>query len=207
MIGRFIAGKFRDPTGVFGRMAGAMMARGNKTEQEWTIALLDIRPDDHILEIGFGPGVAISLAAEKAVRGHVSGIDASETMRRVAGRRNAAAIRSGLVDLRHAEVSSLPYPDAAFDKAFAVHCIYFWPRPVEALQEVRRVLKPGGSLAVTIMPKDKWPPQRLPPSDLYTLYSGLEVARLLTTAGYEKVRVEGCPYPDQFPGQCVLGSR
>ena len=59
MFGRFIAGKFRKPTGIFGRIAGNMMAKGNATEARWTVDLLDIQPGDHVLEVGFGPGVAI----------------------------------------------------------------------------------------------------------------------------------------------------
>ncbi len=205
MIGRFISGKFRNPTGFFGRLVGNMMVKGNEAEQGWTISLVNIQPDDHILEIGFGPGVAIQHSAQKAVKGHVSGIDYSNTMLQAAGKRNAVAIREGRVDLRLGEVSSLPYVDSSFDKAFTIHCIYFWAEPVKALQEVRRVLKAGGLLAVTIMPKENWPKKRLPPPDLFSLYSSIEIAQLFSKAGFGDVRVETHPSPDKFPGECVLG--
>jgi ubiquinone/menaquinone biosynthesis C-methylase UbiE len=205
MIMRFIAGKLRSPTGFFGRLVGYMMVKGNVAEQGWTISLLNIQPDDYILEIGFGPGVAIQTSAQKAVKGHISGIDYSNTMLQVARKRNAEAIRSGLVDLRQGEVLSLPYADASVDKAFTIHCIYFWAKPVEALQEVRRVLKAGGLLAVTIKPKENWLKERLPPPDLFMLYSGVEVAQLLSNAGFGDVHVESYPQPDKFPGECVLG--
>ena len=203
MIGRFIAGKFRNPTGVFGRLVGSAMARGNEPASRWTVSLLNIQPDSHILEVGFGPGVAIQYASEKAVKGLVAGIDASETMVQVARKRNAAAIAAGNVDLKHGEISALPYPDESFDQAFTIHCIYFWANPIEGVKELRRVLKSGGLLAITILPKDKW--NRPAPPDLFTLYEGGEVAQLLSKAGFRDVHLENCPQPNQFPGTCVLG--
>ena len=205
MIARFVAGQFRTPTGFFGRLVGTIMARGNVLKQGWTVSLLNLQAEEHILEIGFGPGVAIQYAAQQAVTGQVAGIDSSDTMVQVARKRNAAAIKSGRVDLRQGEVSSLPYPDASFEKAFTIHCLYFWVKPIESLKEVRRVLKPGGLLAVTILPKEKWPQgRRTPPPDVFTLYSGSEVVQLLSSAGFRDVRVEMSPQADSFPGECIL---
>ena len=181
------------------------MARGNEHEAGWTISLLNIQPDNHILEIGFGPGVAIQYASQKAVEGFVAGIDYSATMVQVARKRNAAAIKAERVDLKQGEVSSLPYPDESFDKAFTIHCIYFWAKPIDGLKELRRILKPGGLLGVTILPKGKWPKERTPPPDVFTLYTGGEVAQLLSNTGFCDVRVEICPQSDKFPGECVLG--
>lgn len=205
MIGRLISGKFRRPTGLFGRLVGNIMARGNEREAGWTVSLLNIQPGQHILEIGFGPGVAIQYASQKAAHGPVAGVDYSETMVQVARKRNAAAIQAGHVDLKHGEVSSLPYPDASFDAAFTIHCIYFWAKPVDGLTEIRRILKPNGLLAVTIQPRDQWPKERTPPPDLFTLYSSDEVAHLLSEAGFREVRVELYSQPEEFPGACVLG--
>src|SRR6185503_16586023 len=138
--------------------------RGNQPEARWTIDLLNIQPDTRVLEIGFGPGVAIEYAAEQAAQGHVSGIDYSETMVQVARKRNAAAIRNGVVDLTHGDVRSLPYGDESFDRVFTIHCIYFWAEPTACLHEIRRVLRANGVLAITILPIDKWPPKRRTPS-------------------------------------------
>ena len=203
MIGRFIAGKFRNPTGFFGRLVGSAMARGNESAARWTVSLLDLQPDSHVLEVGFGPGVAIQSAAAAIVNGLVAGIDSSETMVQVARKRNAVAIASGNVNLQLGEVSSLLYEDESFDRAFTIHCIYFWEHPIAAVKELRRILKKGGLLAITILPKDKW--NRPAPPDLFTLYHSNEIVQLLSTAGFQDVRVETFPQPGQFPGECVLG--
>jgi ubiquinone/menaquinone biosynthesis C-methylase UbiE len=52
------------------------------------------------------------------------------------------------------EAAHIPYPDQRFDKAFAVHVIYFWPQPQQELREIRRVLRPGGLLVLGHRPKD-----------------------------------------------------
>jgi ubiquinone/menaquinone biosynthesis C-methylase UbiE len=205
MIGRLVAGHLRRPRGPVGRLIGQGMARGNAYEAHWTVTLLDLQPADHVLEIGFGPGIGLQQAAEQTTAGVVAGVDYSLTMVRMARRRNAAAIRAGRMVLTHGDIAALPYPDAAFDKAFTIHCIYFWADPGVCLSEVRRVLKTGSRLAVTIMPKDQWPPQRTPPPDLFTLYTVDDVVRLLSTAGFRDVRVECSPQPDQFPGASIVG--
>jgi ubiquinone/menaquinone biosynthesis C-methylase UbiE len=204
MIGRFIASQFRKPSGLLGRLIGNGMARGNEPEARWTIDLLNIQLHTRVLEIGFGPGVAIHYAAQQAVQGHVSGIDFSETMAQVARKRNALAIRKGVVDLTHGDVRSLPYEDEAFDRAFTIHCIYFWAEPIACLREIRRVLRANGVLAITILPKDKWSPRRTPPTDVFKLYRAGEVAQLVGDAGFRDARVEDNPQPDTFPGQCIL---
>ena len=204
MIGRIIARQFRRPSGLLGRLIGNGMARENEAEAGWTIDLLKLEPDMRVLEVGFGPGVAIKYAAKRTPQGHVSGIDYSETMVQAARKRNAVAIRNGLVDLRQGDVSSLPYGDDEFDRAFTIHCIYFWTEPIACLREIRRVLRTNGVLAITILPKDKWPPGRTPPTDVFNLYSAGEVAHLLSEAGFQEAWVEDFPQSDKFPGKCIL---
>jgi len=195
--------QFGNPRGVFGKFIGNRMAKGNLYHAQWTISLLNIQPQDHILEIGFGPGVSTQLASEKASKGFVAGIDHSGTMVQTASQRNAAAIRSGLMELKQGDVSSLPFPDQSFDIAFSLHSIYFWPQPGNCLKEIQRVLKPEGLLAITIQPKDKWVP-KVDPS-IMTLYFGSEVASLFSAAGYRNIHVEVSPPEDKIFLECILG--
>ena len=202
MIARYIARQFSRPTGLLGRVIGRGMARHNEREARWTIDLLRIEPEARVLEIGFGPGVAIQYAAERTTRGHVSGIDCSEAMLQMARKRNWSRLANGLVDLAKADVQSLPYPDDSFDRAFAIHCIYFWRDPAACLREIRRVLRPDGLVAITIRPVHQWQ-GRKPPADVFHLYRGDEVAKLLSDSGFRRPHVE--PYPErEKPGECIL---
>jgi SAM-dependent methyltransferase len=201
-LSRAIDAQTRKPTGLLGRLIGLTMVRMNEGAARWTVSLLDIKPESRVLEVGFGPGVAIHYASEKASEGFVAGIDYSETMVQAARKRNAAAIEAGRVELRHGDVSDLPYPDESFDTAFAIHSIMFWPEPVDGLEELRRVLKPNGLLAITIVPKGRRPD--LPP-ELGTVYDSDEVAAMLSEAGYRDVRVEIFSEPAKLRPDCVLG--
>lgn len=203
-IGRLLAKKFRNPTGLLGRLIGMSMARKNASAAGWTVSLLNTQPQQHILEIGFGPGLAVQHASQKATQGLIAGVDLSETMVQVASKRNLAAIESGRVLLKQGNVSSLPFPDACFDTAYTIHCIYFWDQPLEGLKEINRILKPGGLLAVTITPKDKWVKSLMPPEDIFNLYNADDVIKLLAETGFHDMRVELYSDPKAFQVECVL---
>ena len=146
--------QFAAPHGPLGHAAGWLMARLNDEMNRLVIEQLALRPEDSVLEIGSGPGRALALAAARAAKGLVAGVDISEVMVAQARRRNRAAIREGRVELRQAGVSALPYADARFDKALAINSYYFWPQPESDLREVRRVLSPGGTLALGVRARD-----------------------------------------------------
>jgi ubiquinone/menaquinone biosynthesis C-methylase UbiE len=199
----YLSKQFGNPSGLVGKFIGNRMAKGNLYDAQWTISLLNIQPEQRILEIGFGPGVSTQLVSAKASKGFVSGIDHSQTMVQAASQRNAEAIRAGRMELRQGEVSKLPYPADLFDIAFSLHSIYFWRHPGECLQEIRRVLRPGGSLAITIQPKDAWKPQVDP--NIMTLYFAKDLAVMFSGAGFRDVRVEVPPPEDRMPLECILG--
>lgn len=206
MVPRIIFKQYRKPHGIFGRLVGQRMARSNYRMSEWTIDLLDLSISDHILEIGFGPGIAIDLASKKITDGSIAGIDISKTMLKAATRRNCKAIKSGRVDLRFGSASSLPYSENSFLKVFAIHCIYFWTDPKTVLKKIYSILHPGGLIAITIMPKSKWSDAISPPADLFSLYSSQEIEELLKESGFVDPRIEIFPRQDLFPGECIIGN-
>src|SRR5215467_1727633 len=88
---------FGHPKGALGRLGGIVMARMNQRMAARAIELLDVQPSNKILEVGFGPGVAIQLLAKSVLSGRVAGIDPSEEMIAQAAARNKKAIESGQV--------------------------------------------------------------------------------------------------------------
>jgi ubiquinone/menaquinone biosynthesis C-methylase UbiE len=125
------------------------MARTD-ADDRWVVELLDVQPNNLVLEVGFGPGVAIALIAERTTSGFVAGVDPSDVMLHQATRRNRAAIRQGRVELHLGTVADLPYPDARFTKACSLHTLYFWPSVEDGLRELHRVLSPGGLLVLAV---------------------------------------------------------
>jgi ubiquinone/menaquinone biosynthesis C-methylase UbiE len=178
--------QFGRPSGFWGRAAGLLMAHrsSNRRRNAWAVSLLEVRPDDRVLEIGFGPGLAILELSRIAHDGYVCGIDHSELMVREAGRRNADGIRRGVVDLRLGSVDALPAFDVPFDKILAVNAFLFWNEPDARLEALRRLLRPGGLIAVAHQPRGPGA------SDETSAAKGREIAALLVRTGFSDVRVE-----------------
>jgi ubiquinone/menaquinone biosynthesis C-methylase UbiE len=152
---------FGRPQGVLGRLGGIIMGRTNEGCGAWVTDLLDIRPNDNVLEVGFGPGVIVQRLSKLASAGRVAGVDPSQEMLAQARARNATAIQNGLVDLRRASVDSLPFDDNSFDKALAINSMQVWPDPSAGLREMGRVMKSGARVALGFTPYSGQPNEGL----------------------------------------------
>lgn len=190
VLGKFVNldEHYRQPKGLIGQIVGESMAQQHVPENQWTVSLLQVQPTDAVLEVGFGPGIAIQRVATLAHQGYVAGVDFSQTTVETARKRNAAALKEGCVDLRYGDVVALPFDDSTFDKAFGIHTLYFLPEPLIALRELYRVLKPGGTLILTILPKEKW--LGWEEATLCHVYSGNDVIGLMHDVGFTQTRVE-----------------
>ena len=158
---RMLMRMFGRPQGLLGRLSGVIMARMKRDMTARTIRWLDLQPSDYVLEVGFGPGVGIALLAHQVSSGRVEGVDVSEEMVEQASARNAGAVRTGQVKLRRASVETLPFADETFDKALAINSMQVWPDAVAGLREIRRVLKPGGRVALGFTPHSGQPKEGL----------------------------------------------
>lgn len=192
--------QFGKPNGFLGAIAGLIMRvrPSNRERSLRTLALLGIRPDDHVLELGFGPGLAIARAADLASRGKVIGIDHSELMLRQASQLNATAIEAGRVELLLGSAERLPDPPIRFDKVFAVNVYMFWSDPVTVLRGVREVMAPGGTIALTLQPR-----RRGATAD-DTLRGAERMATSLRAAGFGRVRTELLQMTP-VDASCVMG--
>jgi SAM-dependent methyltransferase len=166
---------FGRPRGVLGELGGKIMAGANAECGAWVTDLLEISPDDSVLEVGFGPGVIIQRLSELATTGYVAGIDQSRRMVKQARARNADAIRGGRVDLRCGSVDCLPFGDDIFDKALAINSMQVWPAPVAGLREIRRVMKPAGRIALGFTPYSGQPREGLRKTLLAAGFTGADV--------------------------------
>ncbi|WP_244486493.1 class I SAM-dependent methyltransferase [Bradyrhizobium viridifuturi] len=139
---------FGRPQGLLGRLGGMVMAHMNADCGAWVTDLLELRPNDRVLEVGFGPGVVIQRLTNTIPAGSIAGVDASPEMVQQARARNGAAIQDGRVDLRLGSVEHLPFDDGSFDKVLAINSMQVWPDAITGLREIRRVTKPGGRVAL-----------------------------------------------------------
>jgi ubiquinone/menaquinone biosynthesis C-methylase UbiE len=115
---------------------------------DWGLKHISIEKHYTILDVGCGGGMTVHRLAGIATEGKVYGIDISEECVAVSRRTNKQLIKMGRVEIRHGSVSCLPFADDMFDLVTAVDSHYYWPDLVADLQEVLRVLKPGGRLVI-----------------------------------------------------------
>ena len=104
MLNRFFR-QFSGPSGLLGQVAGRLMARMNGPLNDWVVELLELSPRDRVLEVGFGPGLAVERIAARTGQGLVVGADHSELMWRHAARRNRPGLASGRGELLTAILS------------------------------------------------------------------------------------------------------
>jgi SAM-dependent methyltransferase len=132
---------------------GAGWKQANAPDLGWLVAALEPAATDRALDVGTGGGhAALALAPAVAM---VVGIDPTPEMLAVATR---LAAERGIanVTFTRGEAGTLPFPDATFDLAISRFSVHHWPRPGDAFREIRRVVRPGGRLAVVdlLAPED-----------------------------------------------------
>jgi len=185
----FIARQASCPTGLLGRFLAWIMAAETAAVNEQALALLACRPDDHVLEVGFGHGRTLARAAAFVPAGFVAGIDRSEAMVRMARHRNRQGIKEGRVAVQRADSAQIPYPGGCFDRVYAMHTLYFWPDPRVHLQEIHRVLKPGARFVLGFSPKEDERTVVNFPATLYRFYTSDEVQGLLAAASFTGIEM------------------
>jgi ubiquinone/menaquinone biosynthesis C-methylase UbiE len=122
---------------VFARRTGVVAA----------FLLPHLRPGMRLIDCGCGPGSITIDLAQAVIPGEVIGIDLREEAL-TNGRQLARDRGISNVTFQAANVYQLPFPDASFDAAFACAVLQHLAAPLEALKEMRRILKPGGVIGI-----------------------------------------------------------
>jgi ubiquinone/menaquinone biosynthesis C-methylase UbiE len=166
---------------------------------------LQLRRGERILEIGFANGKLLPELLSCADDLSYAGIDIASTMVDAAKDSNADLVASGRATFELASADEIPHPDASFDRVFAVNVIYFWPDPVRALAEMRRVLRPDGlSIVAAVNPDPQEPPPPFVREEFgFRARDAEAVVALHREAGFGQVGIEDyeeiVPRPDGTP--------
>lgn len=124
-----------------------MSGSGVPRRVHWAVQLLDVSPGDEILEIGCGPGVAVSLVCDRLAGGRITAVDRSAIAIQRAIQRNAGHVASGRAVLRQVDLAGLALVGQHFDKVFAINVNLLWVRPADPeLLLIKDLLRPGGVL-------------------------------------------------------------
>jgi SAM-dependent methyltransferase len=185
----FIAKQGRKPSGLLGQIVARVMAKETADANEIALQLLQLQPDDAVLEIGCGHGETLAKAASVVSRGALCGIDFSPLMHRHATRRHRRLVAEKRIEFHLGSSDRLPFDDQSFDKVFAVHTIYFWETPLDHLAEARRVLKPGGRFVLGFRSAEDPGFRAKFPGEIYHIRCEAEIAQLVSDAGFDAVEL------------------
>lgn len=199
---QMIIAQFGRPRGLVGRLVGWIMANraGGVQRSRWSVDLLDPRPTDRVLEIGYGPGLAIAEIGRRLTTGRVWGLDHSEEMHRMASRRCAELLERGVADLRLGGLESVAGMPGPFDRILSVNVVLFWTDKEGALRILRDALAPNGRIATTYQPRHPGA------TAADTIRMADELKALYTRLGLRNVRAEMLELRPA-PAVCVLAER
>jgi ubiquinone/menaquinone biosynthesis C-methylase UbiE len=156
---------------VYNRAFSILGGRAHETFRERILELVAPQNGEHLLDAGCGTGLTALRIAERYPACTVHGIDISQKM--IAAARQDAEKQGLKVEFRVGSITTLPYPDAAFD-AVITNIMFHHLNLLEkrqAVSEVARVLRPGGRyISAEFGPRATNALQRRLAKGEYTLY-------------------------------------
>lgn len=200
LLFKLLKNHYKNPTGILGKMVGFIMDRLNDAQNDWVVSLLQIKPDDVILEIGYGSGKTIHKIAPRLKTGKIFGVDTSSSMWRVASKRNKKDIKSGKVVLKCSSLQAADYAENMFDTVFAVHVVYFWTDLQKVFREIYKILKPGGVCAIYLVHPI------LEDNEEFISYTAEEITKSLKMRDFHEIKIEKKQFGQQN-GICLLSKK
>ena len=137
---------YQYPRGKLGRYLAKQMNQGHESLTLWGLSKVEIASDSVILDVGCGGGKTVNKLAYLVPQGRIFGIDISHDMVEFSRKVNKELIVQNRVQIVEGSVEEMSFPDGYFDLVTAFETYYFWPNFVEALKEIKRVLKSDGRL-------------------------------------------------------------
>jgi len=141
---KYVAGNFRNPNGIGGKIATIIMNVINKNQYNTVLKNINIKDTDVVLDIGFGNGYLIKKLFKENINAKIYGLEISMDMLNKVTARNKQKINNGTLKLLLENISKTSFEDNLFDKIYTVNTIYFWNELDKCFSEIRRTLKPNG---------------------------------------------------------------
>lgn len=203
-----LLGQCRRPRGWMGRFLAREMNRAHAPMTDWVLSQIPPMSSGRVLDVGCGGGGAMRKLAGLVPDIKIHGVDYSPDSLLVATRTNRSLIQQGRVFVHQANVTHIPYEDEYFELVIAVESHFFWADLQEALREIRRVLRAGGTVAlaggVYLGGKFDSRNRRFAKTGGMNCQTLPELANVIAEAGYDDVEVR----EDHERGwSCVMGHR
>ena len=202
-IKKMIFTQFGCPQGLLGRLAGNIMKNrsSNIKRNQWSLELLDIQPDDHILEIGCGPGIALAKCSRTVSgKGRVLGLDHSQAMIDMAKKTVKDKGIPEKVTLICSDIDYIVNSQQKFTKIFCINVIPFITDKDLFLKKIFNALTLKSKAVFTYQPRL----QNKEESDVQNMKNELE--EKLKDAGFSDIKCHKLPL-QPLPAICVVGAK
>ena len=136
------------PRGMVGRFVGWIMPLGHSSIYKRVAPVLDLQPEDDVLDVGCGAGYFLKRYASHV--NSIAALDYSEVMVKMAASKHKDRIAAGTAEVVHGEASQFPWEDNRFSAVTSMGSFIAFPSPLESLKEMYRVLRPGGRAVISI---------------------------------------------------------
>jgi ubiquinone/menaquinone biosynthesis C-methylase UbiE len=196
-----MASQFARPSGLIGRIIGLIFAyrSSNVRRARWTVQQLKLAPDDRVLEVGCGPGVALRACLKILKSGEAVGVDHSDVMIDQARRRNSRAVRKKRLRLVVGTINDLPPDEPPFGKILSINVIQFIADKETFIADCARRLSPAGLLATTFQPRGRNPTREA------ALAMAKTLSELKSKSGLINIRTE--TLETKVPAICVIAQK
>jgi arsenite methyltransferase len=186
-LSRFIAVQLGNPAGIFGKFAGSLWNRRNIVLNDTVFDLLELLPNDRVLDIGFGGGYLLNRMVTVVTGGLIAGVDISAGMVAYAEKCYQKAVRAGELELKCAAVELLPYPSKYFTKVCSVNSIFYWQNVEQGIHEIKRVLAPRGKIVLCFTSKASIETKAF--AKYIQLFNADEVEHILAEFRFQDIKV------------------
>ncbi len=181
-----LAAQLGRPEGEDGIIVANNMHETNIGMTRHAIANLQVSDHSRILELGHGNCGHLGALLSEGRNITYYGLEISELMHREAQQHNREYTEQGRAVFGMYDGHKIPFPDQHFDRIFTVNTIYFWQEPGKLLEELYRVLQPGGLLNITFAHKEFM--QQLPFTSFgFTLYDIRDIELLVASTAFRYI--------------------
>lgn len=185
---QYLARQLSHPTRIIGKfILGPLWNKRNAPLNEVTLAQLELKEGDRVLDIGFGGGYLLGRIMPTVKRGVAAGLDISPVMVENCRARYRDELRAGRIDVRCGGVEMLPYPDGYFTKVSSVNSIFYWRDAQQGISEIYRILQEEGKVVLTYTCKQDLEKKGLGQYGVKS-YEEQEVYEMLVRAGFRELK-------------------
>ena len=194
------------PRGLAGRITLIFMNIGHKSIYKNVVKVLQLQPEDDLLEVGCGNGYFLKKYASHVHS--VTGLDLSELSVKLAVSKNKNRVAAGTAEFVQGDASQLPWEDNRFSAATAMGSFPGVPEPSKSLKEMYRVLRPGGRAVISIEwnAEDGKDHSKEVEKYGYRIWAEDEVRTMLKEAGFSEISItyaKGLKMPKMMMARAV----